>query len=244
MSTQLTKHLPHSEPPDKPELFAPIEAAIEELRAGRMIVVVDDENRENEGDLTMAAEMITPEAINFMATHGRGLICLAMTGERADELELGPMTPRNTSQFGTAFTVSIDVRGRGVTSGISAYDRAQTILAAIDSQTLPDDLARPGHVFPLRSCDFGVLERRGQTEAAVDLARLAGLHPSGVICEIMSDDGTMARVPDLARFCLKHGLKMITVAELALYRLNNDFTELWSRSSDVRLDAVRHHSQV
>ena len=243
MSTQLTERLPHHESLDTPELFAPIEVAIEELRAGRMIVVVDDEDRENEGDLTMAAEMITPEAINFMATHGRGLICLAMTGERADELELGPMTPRNTSQFSTAFTVSIDARGRGVTTGISAYDRAQTILAAIDSETCADDLARPGHVFPLRSRRFGVLERRGQTEAAVDLARLAGLHPSGVICEIMRDDGAMARVPDLVRFCLKHGLKMITVAELALYRSNNDFTGL-SRLSDVCLRAVGQHSQI
>jgi 3,4-dihydroxy 2-butanone 4-phosphate synthase/GTP cyclohydrolase II len=243
MASQLTDRLRRHEALDRPELFAPIEVAIEELRAGRMIVVVDDEDRENEGDLTMAAEMITPEAINFMATHGRGLICLAMTGERADELELGPMTPRNTSQFGTAFTVSIDARGRGVTTGISAYDRAQTILAAIDSQTCPDDLARPGHVFPLRSRGFGVLERRGQTEAAVDLARLAGLHPSGVICEIMRNDGAMARVPDLERFCLKHDLKMITVAELALYRLNNEFTESSSRLSDVRLRAVRQHSE-
>jgi 3,4-dihydroxy 2-butanone 4-phosphate synthase/GTP cyclohydrolase II len=203
-----------------------------------MIVVVDDEDRENEGDLTMAAEMITPEAINFMATHGRGLICLAMTAERADELDLAPMTPRNTAHCGTAFTVSIDARGRGVTTGISAYDRAQTILAAIDSQTCPDDLARPGHVFPLRARRFGVLERRGQTEAAVDLAGLAGLHPSGVICEIMSDDGTMARVPDLVRFCQKHSLKMITVAELALYRLRNDSTELSSRYQTVRSNAV------
>jgi 3,4-dihydroxy 2-butanone 4-phosphate synthase/GTP cyclohydrolase II len=238
MSTQLTEHLPNHERLNKAGLFAPIEVAIEELRAGRMIVVVDDEDRENEGDLTMAAEMITPEAINFMATHGRGLICLAMTSERADELELAPMTPRNTSPCGTAFTVSIDARGRGVTTGVSAYDRAQTILAAIDPQTCPDDLTRPGHVFPLRARRFGVLERRGQTEAAVDLARLSGLHPSGVICEIMRDDGTMARVPDLARFCRKHSLKMITVAELALYRLSNDFTGLWSRWQTVRPNAV------
>src|SRR4030081_3755875 len=165
MSTQLTEHLPNHERLNKAGLFAPIEVAIEELRAGRMIVVVDDEDRKNEGDLVMAAEMITPEAINFMATHGRGLICLAMTDERADELELAPMTPRNTSPCGTAFTVSIDARGRGVTTGVSAYDRAQTILAAIDPQTCPDDLTRPGHVFPLRARARGVLERRGQTEA-------------------------------------------------------------------------------
>jgi 3,4-dihydroxy 2-butanone 4-phosphate synthase/GTP cyclohydrolase II len=213
--------------PERSRVFASIEAAIEELKAGRMIVVVDDEDRENEGDLTMAAEMITPEAINFMATHARELICLAMTGERADDLELGPMTPHNTSRCGTAFTVSIDALTRGVTTGISAYDRAQTILAAIDSQTCPEDLARPGHVFPLRARAGGVLNRRGQTEAAVDLARLAGLHPAGVICEIMNDDGSMARLPDLVRFCLKHHLKMITVADLALYRLERDSIELW-----------------
>jgi 3,4-dihydroxy 2-butanone 4-phosphate synthase/GTP cyclohydrolase II len=187
-----------------------------------MIVVVDDEDRENEGDLTMAAEMITPEAINFMATHGRGLICLAMTDERADELELAPMTPRNTSPCGTAFTVSIDARGRGVTTGVSAYDRAQTILAAIDPQTCPDDLTRPGHVFPLRARWFGVLERRGQTEAAVDLARLSGLHPSGVICEIMRDDGVMARLDDLMDFARAHGLKIGTIRDLIAYRLKKD----------------------
>jgi len=211
---------------DERRAFASIDVAIEELKAGRMIVVVDDEDRENEGDLTMAAEMVTPDAINFMATHGRGLICLAMTAERADELELSPMTPCNTSLGGTAFTVSIDAIGRGVTTGISSYDRAQTILATIDSRTHPEDLGRPGHVFPLRARSGGVLERRGQTEASVDLARLAGLHPSGVICEIMSEDGSMARVPDLVRFCLKHGLKMITVADLALYRLDYDPPEL------------------
>lgn len=209
-------------------VFASIETAIEELRAGRMIVVVDDEDRENEGDLTMAAEMITPEAINFMARHGRGLICLALTGDRADELDLDPMASRNTCPRGTAFTVSIDARGRGVTTGISAYDRAETILAAIDLRTRPEDLARPGHVFPLRARDCGVLERRGQTEAAVDLARLAGLHPSGVICEIMNDDGSMARLPDLSPFCQKHDLKMITVGDLALYRFEHDPVELWA----------------
>src|SRR5205085_629710 len=161
---------------------------------------------ENEGDLTMAAEMITPEAVNFMATHGRGLICLAMTGERLDQLELAPMAPDNTALGGTAFTVSIDAKGPGVTTGISAHDRAQTIRAAVDPHTSPDDLARPGHIFPLRACPGGVLERRGQTEAAVDLSRLAGLCPAGVICEIVNDDGTMARVPDLIRFCKRHDL--------------------------------------
>jgi 3,4-dihydroxy 2-butanone 4-phosphate synthase/GTP cyclohydrolase II len=211
-----------------PGVFVSIGEAIEELKAGRMIVVVDDEDRENEGDLTMVAEMITPEAINFMATHARGLICLAITGERADQLELGPMTPINTSLGGTAFTVSIDAKGRGVTTGISASDRAQTILAAIDSDSLPADLARPGHIFPLRARPGGVLERRGQTEAAVDLARLAGLHPSGVICEIMNEDGSMARLPQLLRFCVEHNLKMITVEDLALYRLEREAIELWT----------------
>ena len=205
--------------------FASIDAAIRELKAGRMIVVVDDEDRENEGDLTMAAEMITPEAINFMATHGRGLICLAMTGERLDELDLTPMAPDNTAVGGTAFTVSIDLTGDGVTTGISAHDRAKTIRAAIDAGSHPEDFGRPGHVFPLRSRVGGVLERRGQTEAAVDLARLAGLYPAGVICEIVNDDGTMARVPDLIRFCKTHDLVMITVAELARYRLDLDDEE-------------------
>jgi len=203
--------------------FASIEEAVDELRAGRMIVVIDDEDRENEGDLTMAAEAITPEAINFMATHGRGLICLAMTGERLDKLELPPMTPENSSLGGTAFTVSIDVKSPGVTTGISAHDRAETIKAAIDPLTLPEDFGRPGHVFPLRARPGGVLERRGQTEAAVDLASLAGMYPAGVICEIVNDDGTMARVPDLIRFCRKHGLVMVTVADLARYRLDLDF---------------------
>jgi 3,4-dihydroxy-2-butanone 4-phosphate synthase/GTP cyclohydrolase II len=203
--------------------FASIETAIGELKAGRMIVVVDDEDRENEGDLTMAAEMVTPEAINFMATHGRGLICLAMTPERLDELELPLMARNNTAIGGTAFTVSIDVNGRGVTTGISASDRAETIKAAIDPGSVPEDFARPGHVFPLRSRPGGVLERRGQTEAAVDLASLAGLYPAGVICEIVGDDGTMARVPDLIRFCKKHDLVMITVADLARCRFDLDF---------------------
>jgi 3,4-dihydroxy-2-butanone 4-phosphate synthase/GTP cyclohydrolase II len=203
--------------------FASIETAIRELRAGRMIVVVDDEDRENEGDLTIAAEMVTPEAINFMATHGRGLICLAMTPERLDELELAPMARDNTALGGTAFTVSIDANAPGITTGISAYDRAQTIKSAIDANCGAEDFARPGHVFPLCSRAGGVLERRGQTEAAVDLASLAGLCPAGVICEIVNDDGTMARVPDLIRFCKKHDLVMITVAELARYRFDTDF---------------------
>ena len=205
--------------------FATIEEAITELRAGRMIVIVDDEDRENEGDLTMAAEMITPEGINFMATHGRGLICLAMTDERLQALELDPMASANSALGGTAFTVSIDVKGHDIATGISAYDRAQTIKAAVDPNSHPEDFARPGHVFPLRARAGGVLERRGQTEAAVDLATLAGLQPAGVICEIVNDDGTMARVPDLIQFCKKHGLLMITVADLARYRFENDYEE-------------------
>jgi len=183
-----------------------------------MVVVVDDEDRENEGDLTMLADAVTPEAINFMATHGRGLICLAMTGERLDELELEPMVPANTALHGTAFTISIDATGSGVTTGISAHDRARTIEAAVDPKSRPQHLARPGHVFPLRARPGGVLERRGQTEAAVDLARLAGRYPAGVICEIVKEDGTMARVPDLVRFCRKHNLVMVSVEDLATYR--------------------------
>jgi 3,4-dihydroxy 2-butanone 4-phosphate synthase/GTP cyclohydrolase II len=202
--------------------FADIPRAIEDIRAGRMVVVVDDEDRENEGDLTIAAERITPEAINFMATHGRGLICLAITPERIDELCLHPMTPHNTARFGTAFTESIDALGRGVTTGISASDRSETIRCAIDPATRPSDLGRPGHIFPLRAQKNGVLARPGQTEAAVDLTRLAGLKPAGVICEIMNDDGTMARVPDLVEFCKVHGLAMITVADLIRYRLAHD----------------------
>jgi 3,4-dihydroxy 2-butanone 4-phosphate synthase/GTP cyclohydrolase II len=202
--------------------FASIDDAIADLRAGRMIVVVDDEDRENEGDLTMVAELITPDAINFMAIHGRGLICLAMTGPRLDELQIGLMAPANSALHDTAFTVSIDLNGRGVTTGISAHDRAQTVLAAVDPTSRPQDFARPGHVFPLRARPGGVLERRGQTEAAVDLARMAGLRPAGVICEIINDDGTMARVPDLVRFCNKHGLMMITVEDLARYRRESE----------------------
>ncbi len=199
--------------------FANVEDAVREMRAGRMIVVVDDEDRENEGDLTMAAEMITPEAVNFMAMHGRGLICLAMTGERLAQLDLASMTTENSALAGTAFTVSIDANSPGMTTGISARDRAQTIKAAIDESSGPEDFARPGHIFRC-AAPGGVLERRGQTEAAVDLARLAGLHPSGVICEIINDDGTMARLPDLTRFCRKHQLVMITVSELARYRMD------------------------
>ena len=203
--------------------FATIERAIRELQAGRMVVVVDDADRENEGDLVMAAEMITPEAVNFMATHGRGLICLSMMSERLRELQLAPMAPDNTALGGTAFTVSIDVKGHGVTTGISAHDRAQTIRAAIDPRSKAQDFARPGHVFPLCARPGGVLERRGQTEAAVDLASLAGLYPAGVICEILNDDGTMARVADLVPFCRRHQLLMVTVADLARYRLENDY---------------------
>jgi 3,4-dihydroxy 2-butanone 4-phosphate synthase/GTP cyclohydrolase II len=199
--------------------FAGIEKSLRELRSGRMIVIADDEDRENEGDLMIAAEMVTPEVINFMATYARGLICLAMTGDRLDQLELGQMVLHNTATLGTAFTVSIDARGRGVTTGISSYDRAQTILAAVDPRTRPEDLARPGHVFPLRSRPDGVLERRGQTEASVDLARLAGLHHAAVICEIMNPDGSMARGSDLTMFCSEFGLTMVTVAQLVRYRL-------------------------
>ena len=201
--------------------FCDVETALEEIRAGRMIVVIDDEDRENEGDLTMAAEKITPEAINFMAKYGRGLVCLAMTEERLDYLRLGQMSAENTSNFGTAFTESIDAK-EGVSTGISAYDRAQTIRVAIDPASRPNDLARPGHIFPLRARKGGVLVRAGQTEASVDLARLAGMVPAGVICEIMNDDGTMARVPELTEFCRQHDMKMLTVAELIRYRMGHE----------------------
>jgi len=202
-------------------MFARIEDAVAEIRAGRMVVVVDDEDRENEGDLTIAAEFCTPEAVNFMAKYGRGLICLTLTEERADYLRLGPMTAENTSRFGTAFTESIEAR-EGVTTGISAQDRAHTIKVAIDPASTAADLARPGHVFPLRARKGGVLVRAGQTEASVDLARMAGLVTAGVICEIMNDDGTMARVPDLVKFCEEHKLLMVTVADLIRYRLQNE----------------------
>jgi 3,4-dihydroxy 2-butanone 4-phosphate synthase/GTP cyclohydrolase II len=197
--------------------FAAVDEAIAEIRAGRMVVVVDSPDRENEGDLVMAAQHVTPEAINFMATHARGLICLSLTPERVEELGLELMTPRNATPFGTAFTVAIEAR-EGVSTGISAADRAHTIQVAINPESLPGDLVQPGHVFPLRARPFGVLERMGQTEASVDLARLAGLQPAGVICEIMNDDGSMARLPDLARYCAVHGLKMVTVADLVAYR--------------------------
>src|SRR5580698_7205105 len=202
-------------------MFADVMEAVAEIKAGRMVVVVDDEDRENEGDLTLAAEFVTPEAINFMAKFGRGLICLTLTEERADYLRLGPMTQENTSRFGTAFTESIEAR-EGVTTGISAADRAHTIQVAIDARSTAHDLARPGHIFPLRARKGGVLVRAGQTEASVDLARMSGLIPAGVICEIMNDDGTMARVPDLTKFCAEHNMKMLTVAELIRYRLQNE----------------------
>jgi 3,4-dihydroxy 2-butanone 4-phosphate synthase/GTP cyclohydrolase II len=201
--------------------FAPIEDAIAAIRAGRMVIVCDDENRENEGDLTIAAEKITPEAINFMARYGRGLICLSMTPERLDELDIPLMVQQNSSTFETAFCVSIEAKAT-TSTGISAGDRAATVLAAIDPKTRPSDLARPGHMFPLRSRTGGVMVRAGQTEAAVDLARIAGLYPAGVICEIMNEDGTMARVPQLARFAKRHGLLMITIADLIKYRTRTE----------------------
>jgi 3,4-dihydroxy 2-butanone 4-phosphate synthase / GTP cyclohydrolase II len=204
-----------------PIRFATVEEAIEEFRQGRQIVLVDDEDRENEGDLALPAEKITPAAINFMAKHGRGLVCLALTEDRCDELHLPPMSPVNTSALGTAFTESIDAR-RGTTTGISAADRATTVLAAIDPATRPADLGRPGHIFPLRARRGGVLVRAGQTEASVDLARIAGLYPAGVICEIMAEDGTMARLPELSEFCAEHGLKLLTVAELVRYRMRHE----------------------
>src|SRR5437016_7620860 len=203
------------------KMFATVEEAVEEIRQGRMVVLVDDEDRENEGDLAMAAEKISPDAINFMATYGRGLICLPLTEARCDELHLPLMSPINTSAHGTAFTESIDARV-GVTTGISASDRAVTILTAIDPKTKPQDLARPGHIFPLRARHGGVLVRAGQTEASVDLARIAGLYPAGVICEIMNEDGTMARVPQLMEFCKEHDIKMLTVADLIRYRMQHE----------------------
>ena len=198
-----------------------IEEAVEDIRNGKMIIIVDDEDRENEGDLACAAEKVTPEIINFMAVHGRGLICLPLTEERCDYLQLSAQTTNNTSGFGTAFTVSIEAK-EGVTTGISAADRAKTILTAVSPMTKPTDLARPGHVFPLRAKDGGVLVRVGQTEASVDMARLAGLNPSGVICEVMNDDGTMARLPELEIFAEKHGLKIISVADLVRYRISKE----------------------
>jgi 3,4-dihydroxy 2-butanone 4-phosphate synthase / GTP cyclohydrolase II len=201
--------------------FASIEEAIEDIRGGRMVIVVDDEDRENEGDLTMAAEKITPEAINFMAKHGRGLICVALTEQRLDQLQIPLMVSENTAAFGTAFCESVDAK-HGTTTGISAADRALTIQVTMDPKSRPSDLARPGHIFPLRARRGGVLVRAGQTEASVDLARLAGLLPAGVICEIMNEDGTMARIPELVKYAARHGLRMVTVADLIRYRLEKE----------------------
>ncbi len=198
-------------------MFSPIPEILDDIKAGKMIILVDNEDRENEGDLTIAAEKVTPEAINFMAKHGRGLICLTMTEQKCDELKLPPMVTENTSAFETAFTVSIEAK-ENVTTGISAADRATTVLTAVNPEAAPDDLARPGHIFPLRARDGGVLVRTGQTEGSVDLARLAGMIPAGVICEVMKDDGAMARVPDLAEFAREHGLKMCSIEDLIKYR--------------------------
>jgi 3,4-dihydroxy 2-butanone 4-phosphate synthase / GTP cyclohydrolase II len=228
--------------------FVEVPEALAEIRTGRMLIVVDDEDRENEGDLTLAAEFVTPDAINFMARFGRGLICLTLTEERADHLNLLPMTQQNSSRFGTAFTETIEAR-EGVTTGISAADRAHTIRTAIAPDATASDLARPGHIFPLRARKGGVLVRAGQTEASVDLARIAGLTPAGVICEIMNDDGTMARVPDLVKFCAEHGLKMLTVAELIRYRLQHERyitrdaeTEIATRYGSFRM--IAYESEV
>src|SRR5215471_12065959 len=201
--------------------FAPIDAAVAAIRDGRMVIVVDDEDRENEGDLTVAAEKVTPEIINFMAREGRGLICMPMTARRLEELDIPQMVPQNTARFETAFCVSIEAK-HSTSTGISAADRAATVLAAVDSRTRPSDLARPGHMFPLKARDGGVLVRTGQTEAAVDLARIAGLYPAGVICEILNPDGTMARVPELTKFARKHKLLMITIADLINYRMRTE----------------------
>ena len=212
--------------------FATVEEAIDDIRHGRFVVVVDAADRENEGDLTIAAQFATPEAINFMAKHGRGLICLCLTEERCDELQLRPMTERNETPFGTAFTISVEAR-EGITTGISAQDRSRTIQVAIDPSKGPRDLVQPGHVFPLRARAGGVLRRGGQTEAAVDLARLAGLNPAGVVCEVMNEDGTMARVRDLIPYCEEHGLKLVTVADLIEYRRRHE--KLVERTNEVRL---------
>jgi len=212
--------------------FATVEEAIEDIRQGKFVVVVDDADRENEGDLTIAAQFATPEAINFMATHARGLICLCLTEERCDELDLRPMTENNETPFRTAFTVSVEAT-EGLSTGIWAHDRSRTIQVAIDPGKGPTDLVQPGHVFPLRARDGGVLVRAGQTEAAVDLARLAGLIPAGVVCEVMNEDGTMARVPDLIPYCERHGVKMITVADLIEYRRGHE--RLVERQTSVRL---------
>jgi 3,4-dihydroxy 2-butanone 4-phosphate synthase / GTP cyclohydrolase II len=223
--------------------FDAVEDAIEDIRRGRMIIVADDEDRENEGDLVCAASMVTPEIVNFMTMHARGLICVALTAERADELNLGLMTERNTDPEGTAFTISVDAHRRfGVTTGISAHDRAKTIQVILDPETGPDDLRRPGHIFPLRSRPGGVLQRVGQTEAGVDLARLAGLPPAGVICEILNPDGTMARRPELEVFAREHGLKFITVAQLVAYRLRKE--RLVRRIADAKLPTVHGEFRI
>jgi 3,4-dihydroxy 2-butanone 4-phosphate synthase / GTP cyclohydrolase II len=221
--------------------FSDIDAAVEDFRSGKLVIVVDDADRENEGDLTIAAQFVTPEAINFMATHARGLICLCLTPDRCDELDLRPMTERNETPLGTAFTVSIEAR-EGVSTGISAADRARTIQVAIDPSSTPYDLVQPGHVFPLRAKPGGVLQRAGQTEAAVDLARLAGLNPAGVVCEIMNEDGTMARVPELTEFAARHGLRMITVADLIEHRRRRE--KLVERVVSVRLPTEHGHFQA
>ncbi|MBI4680252.1 MAG: 3,4-dihydroxy-2-butanone-4-phosphate synthase, partial [Nitrospirae bacterium] len=201
--------------------FNTMEEAIRDIKKGKMVILVDEEDRENEGDLTIAAEKVTPQAINFMAKYGRGLICLSLIPERVEYLELQMMAENNTSRFGTAFTVSIEAR-KGVTTGISAADRAKTIRTAINPKTKPEDIVKPGHVFPLRAQPGGVLKRAGQTEGSVDLARLSGLYPAGVICEIMNEDGTMARVPQLVEFAHKHGLKIVTIKDLIKYRMRNE----------------------
>ncbi len=226
--------------------FSPIEEIIEEIKSGKMVIVCDDEDRENEGDLTMAAELVTPDDINFMATYGRGLICLPMAGEIIDRLEIPEMTRHNTSRMGTAFTASIEAKS-GITTGISAADRAHTCRVAVDDATGPEDLEMPGHVFPLRARPGGVLQRAGQTEAAVDLARLAGFKPAGVICEVMNEDGTMARVPDLEKFSKEHGVKMVTVAQIIEYRLRYERhvnfaveTRLPTRFGEFRLRAYEN----
>jgi len=212
--------------------LATVEEAIEDYRAGKFVIIIDDEGRENEGDLAIAAEKVTPEAINFMTKYGRGLICLPIIGQRLDELQIPMMVTENTSTFGTAFTVSIEAR-EGTTTGISAYDRARTVRVVLDPRTRPEDLRRPGHMFPLRAAEGGVLERQGHTEASVDLARLAGLYPAAVICEILSDDGSMARLPELERFAARHGFKLISVAQLVDYRRRHD--RLVRRIAETRL---------
>jgi 3,4-dihydroxy 2-butanone 4-phosphate synthase/GTP cyclohydrolase II len=215
--------------------FATVEEAIEDIRQGKMVVVVDADDRENEGDLTIAAQFATPEAVNFMAKEGRGLICLCLTGDRVDELGLRMMTERNETPFGTAFTVSIEAR-EGISTGISAHDRARTVQVAIDPSKGPQDIVQPGHIFPLRAKPGGVLQRAGQTEAAIDLARLAGLNNAGVICEVMKDDGTMARIPDLIEFCAQHGLKLVTIADLIEYRRRHE--KLIEREVSVRMPTI------